>query len=424
MKICFLQNDFPPESFGGSGVIVYRFAKELLSRGHQVFIIATVQEKDKEKVCDYEGIKVFYLYHKYPDRWRAWLSLYNYKIDKKVKNILRDLKPDIVHAHIIHFYLSYHCLKIAKKYSKAVFLTNHDVMLFNYGKLTSFIDYNNLSVPREFNYKISFWELIKQAKWRYNPFRGLIIRHYLKYADKIFCVSDALKKALADNNFKNIETVYNGINVKDFEEQEQQNLDNFKDKFGLRNKEIIFFNGRLRRAKGGEQLLMATQKVKEKVNDVILLISGDHSNYTNSLLKLAEQLGLSEDIVFTGWLGQEDIKLAYQSCDLCVAPSICFDSFPTVVLEAMSAKKPVIATCFGGSREIVEDGTTGYIINPLNTEIMAEKIIDLLDNPDKAKNFGEAGYQRIQEKFSLDKQAEKTLEYYQAALKNNLDSNF
>lgn len=420
MKICFLQNDFPPENFGGAGVIVYRYAKEFLSRGHQVFVIATVQDKNKEKVCDYEGIKVFYLYHKYPDKWRAWLSLCNYKIDKKVKNILKVLKPDVVHAHIIHFYLSYHCLQIAKKYSKAVFLTNHDVMLFNYGKLTSFIDYNNLSIPREFNYKVSFWDLIKQVKWRYNPFRGLAIRHYLKYVDKIFCVSDALNKALADNNFRNIKTIHNGIKVKYFEKQDKQGLDNFKDKFGLRNRKVIFFNGRLRKAKGGEQLLKATQLVKKRVGDVMLLISGDQSNYIYSLLRLGEKLGLSKDIVFTGWLGQEDIKLAYQSCDLCVVPSICFDSFPTVILEAMAIKKPVVATCFGGSREIVEDGKTGYIINPLNIEKMAEKIVDLLENPEKAKNFGEAGYQRIKEKFSLDKQTEKTLEYYQIALENNL----
>lgn len=412
MKICFLQNDFPPENFGGAGVIVYRYAKELFLEGHQVFVIATVQDKSKEKIENYEGIKVFYLYSKYPIRWRAWLSLYNYKIDKKVKNILKDLNPDVVHAHIVHFYLSYHCLKIAKKYSKKVFLTVHDVMLFNYGKLTSFINFKDLSIPDKFNYKVSFWNLVKEAKLRYNPFRRMIIKHYLKYVDKIFSVSDALKAAIEDNGFKNVETIYNGIDADDFSKIDDNKLMDFKNKFHLENKKVIFFNGRLRRAKGGEQLIKSLKIVKEKINNVLLLISGDKSGYINNLLELSEKLGLGENIVFTGWLDEQTMKLAYKVSDVCVVPSICFDSFPTVNLEAMAIKKPVIATCFGGSKEIIKDGENGYIINPLDIKTMAEKIIDLVQNEDKAKQFGEIGYGIVKDQFSINKQVEKTLRFY------------
>lgn len=412
MKICFLQNDFPPENFGGAGIIVYRYAKEFLSQGHQVFVIATVQDKSKEKIKDYEGIKVFYLYSKYPIRWRAWLSLYNYKIDKKVGNILKDLKPDIVHAHIIHFYLSYHCLKIARKYSKKVFLTVHDVMLFNYGKLISFINFKDLSIPDKFNYKVSFWNLVKEAKLRYNPFRRMVIKHYLKYVDKIFSVSDALKAALEDNGFKNVETIYNGIDADDFSKIDDNKLTDFKNKFRLENKKIIFFNGRLRRAKGGEQLIKSLKIVKEKINNILLLISGDKSGYINNLLELSEKLGVRENIIFTGWLDEQTMKLAYKVSDVCVVPSICFDSFPTVNLEAMAVKKPVVATCFGGSKEIIKDGENGYIINPLDIKTLAEKIIDLVKNEDKAKQFGEIGYKTVKDQFSINKQVEKTLRFY------------
>lgn len=404
MKICFLQHDFPPESFGGAGRVAYRLAKEFFKAGHQVFVIATVQDKTKEREEDNEGIKVFHLYSYYPEKWRAWLSLCNPKIDKKVETVLKKIRPDVTWAHIVHFYLSYHCLKIAKKYSKKVFLTAHDVMLFHYGKLIP--DYKT----GEINYKVNFYRQIKEFRWRYNPLRNLAIKYYLKYADKIFSVSDALKNVLEINGFKNIETVYNGIDADDFEANESE-VDNFRNKFDLIGKKVVFFNGRLSRAKGGEQLIKSIQMVKKEIDNVLLLISGNQSNYTNSLLKLAEESGLKQNLIFTGWLNEREIKFAYHASDLCVVPSICFDSFPTVNLEAMAAKKPVIATCFGGSREIVRDGETGYIVNPFDVKTMAGKIIDLLKNPKKAEKFGQAGYQRVKENFSLAKQAKGTLKY-------------
>jgi glycosyltransferase involved in cell wall biosynthesis len=79
----------------------------------------------------------------------------------------------------------------------------------------------------------------------------------------------------------------------------------------------------------------------------------------------------------------------------------------------MACKKPVIATCFGGSKEVVLDGQTGYILNPYNTKLMAEKIIDLIKNPAKARTFGQAGYERVKNEFSLEKQAKRTMEWYQ-----------
>ena len=93
-------------------------------------------------------------------------------------------------------------------------------------------------------------------------------------------------------------------------------------------------------------------------------------------------------------------------------PSIYLDPFPRINLEAMASKKPVVGTCFGGTPEVVINNQTGYIVNPLNAEMMARKIIDLLKNFQKAKKFGEAGYQRVINEFSLEKQVKITLEYY------------
>lgn len=107
------------------------------------------------------------------------------------------------------------------------------------------------------------------------------------------------------------------------------------------------------------------------------------------------------------------MRIVYNASDVVVVPSLYLDPFPTVNLEAMACKKPVVGTCFGGTPEIVRDGITGYIVNPLNVENMAEKIVDLLKNSEKAKKFGQAGYERVKSQFSLDKQVLETLRWYQ-----------
>ena len=80
----------------------------------------------------------------------------------------------------------------------------------------------------------------------------------------------------------------------------------------------------------------------------------------------------------------------------------------------MATKKPVVGTRYGGTPEIVEDGVTGYIIDPRNPEEIAQKIIELLKNPERAKQFGEAGYKRVKEKFNLEDKVEEYIVVYES----------
>ncbi|MFZ5559785.1 MAG: glycosyltransferase family 4 protein [Patescibacteria group bacterium] len=414
MNILFLSGEFLPFSEGGSGVVAYNLAKGLKGKGHNIFIITTAQSKLGEGKSNLGGLKVFRIYSNYHPRWQAWLSLYNPQTVSKVKEIIKETKPDIVHAHNIHHYLSYHCLKIARKYAKAIFLTAHDVMLIHYGKL----------MPRDGNcfYKISIWDQIKEARKRYNPFRNVIIRCYLKYVDKVFAVSNSLKKLLEINGLKNVETAYNGIDIDNWK-MEPRKVKEFKERYNLQNKKIILFGGRLSNAKGGEVILRAMVWVTKTIKDAVLLVAGKEDWYAQKLLELAQELEITNNIKFTGWLDREVMKCAFFACDVCVTPSIYLDPFNLFNIEAGASKRPVVGTCFGGTPEIVLDpaygGTntqTGYIVNPNNIKLMAEKIIDLLKNPGKARRFGEAGYERVKEKFSLNRQVDETLRWYKKYL--------
>lgn len=404
MKILFLSDSFPPGSSGGAEIVAHDLAKELLKKGHEIFVITATREKSKKKKIKFDGLVVYRIYSNYHPRWRAWLSLYNSQTISKVANIIKEIRPDIVHAHNIHQHLSYYCLKIAKRYARAVFLTAHDVMLFNYGKL----------MPKNGNdiYRVSAWDQIKGARKRYNPFRDIIIRHYLKYTDKIFAVSNSLKKLLRINGIKNVETIYNGIDINDWK-IDLDKVRKFKEKYNLQNKKVIFFSGRLSDAKGGDQVLKAVALVGKEMKNTVLLVAGKKNRYVEKMEKLIKELNLEKNVIFTGWLKGDELKAAYSGADIFVSPSLCFEAFGMTNLEAMACKKPVVSSYFGGPKEVVIDGKTGYLVNPNNVGLMARKIIDLLKDLEKAKQFGEAGYQRAKNFFSLDKQVKETLKWYE-----------
>ncbi len=403
MKIVLLNDDFPPNSCGGAGIVVYNLARELQKTNHEVFIITATRIKSEERESDLGCLKIFKIYSCYHERWRSWKGLINPQTITKVEKIIKKINPDIVHAHNIHYHLSYRSLKIAKKYSKAVFLTAHDVMSINYGKL----------MPRNGKdvYKITFWQKLKSAKKRFNPFRDVFIKKYLKCVDKIFAVSDSLKELLILNGINNVETIYNGIDVDQYKENLSE-IDKFKIKHGLQNKKVLFFGARPSIEKGVFKILETIALLKDVDKNIVLLFAG--IDRTNKFVeKEIDSLKINDNIISLGWLDEEELKLAIFSSDIVVSPSLCFETFNLVNLEAMACKKPVISSFFGGPKEVVLDNQTGYLINPNNIVAIKDRTWELLQNPIKMRQFGEAGYEQAKEKFSLKKKVEETLKWYE-----------
>lgn len=401
MKILLLQDDFPPFEIGGAGVIAGILARGFVKAGHSVFVITTVQSKQNEGVYEENGIKIYRIYSNYHDRWRAYLSIYNPQVLSKVRKIISEINPDITHAHNVHFYLSYFSLKIAKLYSKKVYMTCHDIMPFYPGTFTEFINPDDLSIVEDFNYKISQLILFKKFKLRYNPLRNLIIRKILSRLDGVFSVSQSLRDALVQNNISVKAVVYNGIEDKGWSPSDIEK-NNFRNNYGLVSKDIVLFQGRLSGSKGGILILNAMKEVVSTNPNATLLVVGKRDGYDKLMQFTAEKLGIKDNVIFTGWMKREDIKHAYASSDVVVIPSVCFDSFPNGNLEAFIAKRPVVSTCFGGSREIVVDNQNGFIVNPFNIKSLSSSISYLLKNKDIANKFGDNGYKLIKEKFTTE----------------------
>jgi glycosyltransferase involved in cell wall biosynthesis len=409
MKILFLSDDFPPESFGGAGISTYDLAIGMKGAGHEVFVITTCREKNEVGETDYHGLKIYKVASDYPRKWRWYLSLYNPNVRRQVEEILRIIRPDVVHINNVHLYLSYYCFKLAKRYARSVVFTARDVMTFNFSKL------NTERYLKNFDAHTTWLDHLKQAKKRWNPFRNFFIRRYLSYADQIFSVSFALKKALLQNGIKNVEVTHSGVDVMSWQVSEEER-NRFREKYNIKDKKVVLFGGRLSGAKGSKQVLDAMAIVREAV--FLIVASSDAS--TDWLEAEAQKMGFRDRLVFTGWVDRDEIKYIYSCADLVLVPSICLDAFPRIVIEAMAAGKPVIGTCYGGASEAIIDGETGYIINPFDTAKMAEKILDLLKNPKKAEQFGWAGRMRVENLFNIKDKIHQIIFYYQKIINKKL----
>lgn len=403
MKIAILQDDFPPQHEGGTGIIAYQLAQQFSESGHDVLVITTVRNRADAGTESTEGFRVVRLHSDYHPRFRFYLSLCNPRMMIPVQRLLKSFAPDVVHVHNVHFYLSYCAIAIAKKYARAVIMTAHDTMSFCHGKLPSAGGTHPIDIPRPGILRESLWEQFRIYKRRFNPWYAVIVRLILRTnVTCIIAVSDALKQALIANNILCTRVIRNGINLQKW--IEPLNVIDFKKAHGIGNAAILF-GGRLSAAKGAYQILAALAEVQKKVPDAQLLIVGKKDSVAQQMIATARSMGIVQGPVFLGWLSGDELRQAYYASAIVVVPSLYLDPFPTVNLEAFACQKPVVATCFGGSPEIVADGSNGYVVNPLDTAAMARAIVELLSDVEKRKKFGAAGFARVQKEFLLTEQA-------------------
>ena len=170
----------------------------------------------------------------------------------------------------------------------------------------------------------------------------------------------------------------------------------------------ILFVGRLVERKGVKYLLEAIKILKEFEDfDTQLIVVGE-GNRKNYLIEEKESLGLSsEDVIFTGRISEEELIRKYQICDIFVLPAIIDSKGDTeglgvVLLEAMSFKKPVIASRVGGIVDIVKNKKTGILVNEKSPEEISSAIKFLIQNPKARKKLALNGYKFQKQNFGWD----------------------
>lgn len=385
---------------GATSAIVENLRVQYEAQGHEVHILTT-HRKEQSAGIIHEG-HVTSLPVSYRPSLRHWLCLYRPSVTRMLKETIPGLKPDVVHAHNVHTYLTYDALRIASQ-SAPVFITMHDVMSFAFRRLATprFLDSEGQDC------KITIFDHLKAAGLQYNPLRNFCIRCALKdFVRQVLPVSAALEKALHQNGIGHTTVVHNAIDTRQPSVASEQ-VAAFRKKHGLNGRKVILFGGRLSRDKGTREILQALAKVKVECPDALLLVTGDSVKWDAFVATEDRSSTLSPWYKCTDWLAAEEIRTAFAAADVVTTPSLCLDTFNMMNIEAMTAGKPVVGTIFGGTAEIVQHGKTGFVVDPRDTDAYANYLITLLKNETLAKQMGKAGRERIEKEFTLELQAKR-----------------
>jgi glycosyltransferase involved in cell wall biosynthesis len=172
---------------------------------------------------------------------------------------------------------------------------------------------------------------------------------------------------------------------------------------------------RLTAQKGQHVLLQAMPLVLQHFPNTRLVMVGD-GELRLSLQQLATELDLTNHVHFLGY--QANAAAFMANFDLLVHPS-AWEGFGLVLLEAMAAKLPIVATEVSAIPEIVQSGETGLLVPPENPVALAQAICQMLDDRAVAQKMGLAGYQRLQQHFTVQAMVDRTSQLYQQLQRTN-----
>lgn len=201
----------------------------------------------------------------------------------------------------------------------------------------------------------------------------------------------------------------NGIDIEHF------SLDSPERKEFTDSKINILFVGRLERRKGLGHLLNACARVKKTFPNFRLIVVGPGMVLRYRYEKLVEDMGLTNNVVFTGFVPTAELPSYYRTADIFCAPATGGESFGIVLLEAMACGKPVVATNIAGYASLLAHGEEGLLVPPRDEKSLAHALLSLLDNKSLRQQMGAKG--RIKaEKYSWANVARQVMDYYTTLL--------
>ncbi len=391
---------------GGQGYYVYYLAKALRNLGHEVHIMSGPPYPlvpDGVKLHELEG-----------------LNLYETKALSSLKDPLRMLDLldcyEVVAKHVgmfpeIFTFSMKAYLKLRELNPSVKFDVVHDNQTLGYGLLMM----KGLGVPVvatiHHPIPIDMKADLAQARGFASKFKRIIFYSFAfmqgvvsKRMDRVITVS----KSSADDVIRifhvpesKVRIVHNGIDTDVF-----RRVDHVEEE---PNRVIVVANTEDRK-KGIIYLLKAIQLLKEDTDVKLTIVDriGEHTKYAPMLVR---EMGLEDRVTFTGRLTTEELVNRYSTAEVAVTASL-YEGFGLPCAEAMSCGTPVIASKAGALPEVVGNGSAGMLVPPEDPVALAAAIKQLLADKSLRQKLGHAGRKRIEEAFSWDDAAKKTVEVY------------
>jgi glycosyltransferase involved in cell wall biosynthesis len=203
---------------------------------------------------------------------------------------------------------------------------------------------------------------------------------------------------------KKLVLIYNGVDHSNFDVPREVRVELRKKTGFTHSHKVVTVVANLIPYKGHAELLAAAAAVIDQMPS---------SRFWLVLKQKARELGILNRVIFAG--ERSDIPNILAASDILVLPSH-EEGFSNVILEAMAAGLPLVATRVGGAQEAVLDGVTGWLVQPNRPQELATKIVDLLNNPKRSKEWGERGKERVKKEFGIEKMVEEHLMLYQGVM--------
>ncbi len=172
---------------------------------------------------------------------------------------------------------------------------------------------------------------------------------------------------------------------------------------------VLLWVGKPGPVKRVDDLLKALFIIHQSNDAVWLIVVGDVAKHQPALFDLAEALGIASHVHFVGLVPHTDLPDYYRLCDIYVHSS-AYEGLGKVMIEAAACGKPIVSTRTSGAQAIIKDGETGLLTEIENPADLADKILQLVDNPDLAKAMGQAGQQYVQRKFDHTRNLDAVIE--------------
>jgi len=395
VKVLFLTNEYPPHIYGGAGVHVGYLSREL-AKTMQVEVRCFGDQRVDEGNLKVIGFELDTSKFTCPKPLRSAFGAVRRCTDFNTINI----DADLVHCHT--WYSHFGGILAKKNYGLPLVITVHSLEPLRPWKREQLAG----------GYNFSLW----------------VEKTALELADAIIAVSGATKhdvQRLFNVDPARVHVIHNGIDLNQYRKVDSTDA---LQRYGIDSgKPCVLFIGRITRQKGFQHLVRAIQFMDRNFQIVLCAAAPDTPGMAEEMRIAVERAQAQRPGII--WI--DDMVDHQTACELYshaavfICPSI-YEPFGIINLEAMACETPVVASAVGGIKEVVVDGETGFLVpleqmnespfeatNPEKfARDLAERVNDLMRNPELRKRFGEAGRKRAEEYFSWTKIAERTKALY------------
>jgi len=411
MKILQIHKYYSKKRGGGSVSAFFETKKLLEKKGHDV-IVFSMQDKDNELSAEsmyfaehFDIRKAKSIFHKL---WLVPRVIYNRDAVKKLDRLLTSEKPDIAHVHNIYHYLTPGIFPVLKKHGIPIVfkLSDYHVIcpnykLFAHGKI-------DCSCENGKYYKLFFNKSIN------NSYAESFVGMVEGYVNKWYKFYGNVDIFLAPSEFMRELSVRYGVPREKI--KILRNVLNFDAYTKIYEKEKIFlYMGRISDEKGLTVAVDAMKILKEKkmLNGWKFVIAGKgpHEKFLHEYVKknnvenVVEFAGFCEkgSDVWTNLMGQSSVA---------ILPSVWYDNSPIAISESMAFGSPVIVSDFGGTKEMLEDGKSGFVFKTNSSVDLANKMQKFIDNGELVQIMGEEAKKHIHNLNNEEKYYQTLMEIY------------